>query len=605
MRPAIINILKALAAILLFCSRIQCVAGQVDSAAIKTINMESVRNSVFDEKVILTTDREIYLCGENIYFTAFTCESNWFLPVSFSSILYIELYNQDYQVISKGKFNINKGKSSGKLTIPRTLSTNYYYLRAYTNYMKNFGERQFYLQKVRVINPFFGYSPDTTFVKGEGVKKTDIFSNTVSLEKFNIALVTQRKKYGNREEVKVNIHSTDNEGNPVLSDLSLFVCLSTVENDTAAQAVSDKTLFNMIPPATPIPVRKIGSEAVLKYLPEIKGDIITGKLIYKDKQPAGGIEVLQSFVGKSGHIESCISGKDGSFTFLTVNDGNKGDLILKVVKSDKEITCIPDNEFYDSFTPHKKEAIRLTKDEIALIEKEFINLQVDDAFSSGIVKDSIESGAGISSFYGNVYKEYKFSNYAKLPNMKEFIFEIIEGVVSGKENKQEVLKILDESAFREIGPNPLIIIDGIPVNEASVVTELDPEKVQDVRVVRDKYFYKRQIFDGILDIITYKGDASSFKLPENTFRYDFIHSEKAEPATNYQFVNNQEGRIPVYRNILFLNPSITTDTKGEAEITFYTPDNAGTFVIRCFGLTPEGRAGEGTAVITVGDNQTE
>jgi hypothetical protein len=358
MRPAGENILKALAAILLFCSGIQCVAGQVDSAAIKIINMESVKNSIVDEKVILKTDREIYLCGENIYFTAFTCESNWFLPVSFSSVLYIELYNQEYQVISKGKFNINNGRSSGKLTIPRTLSTNYYYLRAYTNYMKNFGERQFYLQKVRIINPFLGYSPDTTFIKGEGVKKMDIFSNPVSLEKLNITLVTQKEKYGSREEVKVNINSTDNGGNPVKGDLSLFVCLSTVENDLAAQAVSDKTLFNMIPPATPVPVRKISSETVLKYLPEIRGDIISGKLIYKDKQPAGGIEVLQSFVGKSGYDESCITGKDGNFTFLTRNDGNKGDLILKIIKSDKEVTCIPDDEFYNGFTQHKNEAIR-------------------------------------------------------------------------------------------------------------------------------------------------------------------------------------------------------------------------------------------------------
>jgi hypothetical protein len=76
-----------------------------------------------DERVFLITDREIYLCGENIVFEASVYEGNWFLPLMMSSVIYVELYSQNNLVISRGKFIIRDARCSGIISIPREISS--------------------------------------------------------------------------------------------------------------------------------------------------------------------------------------------------------------------------------------------------------------------------------------------------------------------------------------------------------------------------------------------------------------------------------------------------------------------------------------------------
>jgi hypothetical protein len=600
------NRISTIAVLLLTFEGIGSVSAKPVSSVHNRTNGESVESSLVDERVLLKTDREMYLCGENICFTAFTVEGNLFLPVSLSSVLYVELYSQDYRVISKGKFFIKDGRSSGKILIPRTISTDIYYLRAYTRYMQNFGDRQFFLEKVRIVNPFYDYNPDTAKLSVSEDFRYQV--DTIASKQFllpppgKINVETEKKNFGNREKVNLFIHSADNEGKTVKADLSLFVTLSSDRNENGISYFEKEIMTQQTAmQASPAGYPGVAGKSALKYLPETRGDILSGRLLYRDKQPAGGVEVLQSFTGRSACVESCITGKDGSFMFFTDDDKNTGDLILKAVKPERETIFVLDEEFYPEFTTLRKEVLHLTREEIDLIRKQFVNIQVDDAFASEIAGKPVEKQSDAPAFYGDVYKEYRFSDYAKLPNMREFIFEIIEGVVSARENRQEAINILDERAFDKIGPNPLIIIDGVPVSEASVVTGLDPEKVQVVRVVRNKYFYKKQIFDGILDIITYQGDASAFDLPEGTFRFDFMREDGSGSGSEPLAYQDTSSTIPVYKNMLCNKPLITTDDNGDAEISFMTPDNSGTYVIECFGLTPEGIALEGRAAITVGE----
>ncbi len=753
------------------------------------LNAATFSKSLPDERVLINTDREIYLCGESIVFEAFIYDGNWFLPVIMSSVLYVEFYNQDNLVISRGKYFMKNGRCSGTISIPRDISSNIYYIRAYTNYMKNFGVQQFFTQKLKIVNPFLNnavYSVPSSwqpvascqiFPKGgnlvEGIKSTvgcrftdlngkgarviarvrDMNNNTITsfrtykngfasfeitplaganyyiealsdtiklvtplpkplrsgltfsvdtltaellrikitstdntnfpvkldawhggfvypltdtlintaglyeistrripvglinlelinsegkslanrliylnpFEKFKIDLKTDRESYGSREKVEVIISTRNNEGLPVKTNLILLSGLSQnvykendkaypdaglmgqelkqiyfSDNDLIVNACSDKKLLDLILLSTHMPFQKSSGANTLKYLPEIDGDIISGRLVYNDNQPANGIEVVQSFTGKTSWIESSKTDINGNFYFLTNMKNNKGDLILKVQNADRQISIIPDDEFSGDFPPANREILRLTEDEIELISKQFINIQVDDAFSVEKKDKTGKTDQEGYAFYGKEYVEYKFPDYLKLPNMKEFIFEVIEGVILSKENKKELIDILEESTLKKIGPHPLIIIDGVPVTESSIVTELPSEKVQNIRVVRHKYFYKDQIFDGILDISTYSQDASSFVLPRGTFRYNFIHSNEENIIIEPGFSLDNVGRIPLYKNLLYWNPNVTTDKDGLARISFYTPDNTGTFIIRCFGLTPEGLAGSGSVVIRVG-----
>src|SRR5512133_2156120 len=105
------------------------------------------------EKVLLLTDRDLYICGETIYFTGFTYDANSFLGLSFSSVLYAELYDTENKVIARGKFAMSAGQATGSLQIPRAIKSGIFFIRAYTYFMRNFGDSQYAISRLRIINP--------------------------------------------------------------------------------------------------------------------------------------------------------------------------------------------------------------------------------------------------------------------------------------------------------------------------------------------------------------------------------------------------------------------------------------------------------------------
>ncbi len=774
------------------CADLPVSYGQQGVESFNVLKLETFRKMPVNERIVLFTDREVYLCGEKILFSAYSYEGNWFLPLSLSSVLYVELYNQDNSVISKSKFLINNGKGSGAISIPRTIHSDIYYIRAYTNYMKNFGVKQFFVQKLKIVNPnlnvpdypasttdstgincrifpeggtlidgirsrvgcrftdnegkgiqviarlvdmnkniittfrtykngftSFEFVPQTgfsynleavsnysqvlirmpqsvknglsltidtltseylgirinsndpknfpvrlnarhgellyplheTLINSAGVINVPlqrIPQGLISLElnnfegklistrlsflkpykKLNIELNTNRERYGPREEVNLMINARDDKGSPLMTDLVLFTYLAGDElslegisdpgagllsqdlmkiiindNDLIINAVKDKKLLDIVLLLPPPAVQKDTSshDNSIFYLPEPDGDIISGKLLYNDNRPASGIKVLQSFVGKISCVESFTTDNNGRFYFKTGNEKNKGDLILRIQKTDKETKVILDNEFSDKFPEMIREKFRLTKNEIDLINKQFINIQVEDAFLRGMENTKLETVRDTIPFYGSEGSEFTFSEYVKLPNMKEFLFEIILGVINVKENKTDKIILVEENTLKRIGPDPLILIDGIPVTESEIVIGLDAEKVESVRIVRNKFFYKNQVFDGIMDISSIYADGSVFNLPANTFRSKFEHINEGSPIIEAQVVQSLEGKIPQYKNLLYWNSTITTDKEGKTALSFITPDNKGSFRIKCIGITPENLAGSESKIISVGE----
>jgi|GEM_PF-929542 len=113
-----------------------------------------VEDYTIQERVLLTFDQDLYLAGEEFNFCALTFDAALHMPIEFSSILYVELFNQDNNVVSSKKIQLKQGECVNNLIVPRKLETGYYYVRAYTNYMKNFGPGVFFYKKIKIINPF-------------------------------------------------------------------------------------------------------------------------------------------------------------------------------------------------------------------------------------------------------------------------------------------------------------------------------------------------------------------------------------------------------------------------------------------------------------------
>jgi hypothetical protein len=105
------------------------------------------------EKVSFTIDRDLYLSGETIWFTSqcLLAHNNHASPLS--TVIYIELFNADKKPFIREKFGLIEGKANGNLQIPAELPTGIYFLRAYTQFLRNFQIEVFPTKIITVINP--------------------------------------------------------------------------------------------------------------------------------------------------------------------------------------------------------------------------------------------------------------------------------------------------------------------------------------------------------------------------------------------------------------------------------------------------------------------
>lgn len=106
------------------------------------------------EQVSLETDRDIYLSGETIWFTAKINIEN--RQDAVSQIIYLELYNTDQKSLAQKKFRIKDGNVQGAFEIPSEFLSETYFLRAYTRYNKNFPVDYFFITTIEIINSRIG-----------------------------------------------------------------------------------------------------------------------------------------------------------------------------------------------------------------------------------------------------------------------------------------------------------------------------------------------------------------------------------------------------------------------------------------------------------------
>lgn len=136
-------------ALLLICFLKICCTLSAQSKAETALNKYYEKHPV--EKVFIQYDNESYLAGETVRFKCYVFKG--YLPTDLSSNLYIELYNQDKQLLDKSMIPLFNGIGEGSFLLNSQLPEGVYYIRAYTAWMLNFDENFPYLHTFLVYNP--------------------------------------------------------------------------------------------------------------------------------------------------------------------------------------------------------------------------------------------------------------------------------------------------------------------------------------------------------------------------------------------------------------------------------------------------------------------
>jgi hypothetical protein len=113
-----------------------------------------IHEKCFSEELYISTDRDLYAAGENVWFKIYKLNSLTNMPTSFGKVVYLDILDLENNPVDQLKIEITGFTGSGDFTLPDTLRTGNYILRSYTNWMQNFSKNLFAYKSISVINPF-------------------------------------------------------------------------------------------------------------------------------------------------------------------------------------------------------------------------------------------------------------------------------------------------------------------------------------------------------------------------------------------------------------------------------------------------------------------
>ena len=94
---------------------------------------------LFFEKVYLHLDRDYYAAGEDIWFKAYLANAQSNYSTTSSNNLYVELVDPANNLFAREVVRIDNGVGLGDFKLQDSIAPGHYRLRAYTNWMRNFG----------------------------------------------------------------------------------------------------------------------------------------------------------------------------------------------------------------------------------------------------------------------------------------------------------------------------------------------------------------------------------------------------------------------------------------------------------------------------------
>ncbi len=104
------------------------------------------------EMVYLHSDRDFYNPGDDIWFKSYVVDGLTHIPSDSCKNLHVELISPDSKIMERRIIRLENGLGNGDFNLSDSLKTGKYRLRAYTNYMRNFGDQLFFTKEITIVS---------------------------------------------------------------------------------------------------------------------------------------------------------------------------------------------------------------------------------------------------------------------------------------------------------------------------------------------------------------------------------------------------------------------------------------------------------------------
>ncbi|WP_462228595.1 hypothetical protein [Mucilaginibacter sp.] len=232
-------------------------SGQITAALKKhVVAITSMRERLPVEKLYLQLDKPYYATGDTLRFKAYLLNGDFLTPSIRSGLLYVEMANENNITAKRIMVQVNSGLAWGDIALTeKELPHGNYTLRAYTNWMRNFGEEYVFKKQIYIS----AISGNEMLVKANFAQKnnkvesvlqfTALDGRPARLKQLELKIMQGNKNLSRDKvttgldgslEVNFELPSSENAKN------NFFITAQDITKGTTAAAVSIPIILNRL-----------------------------------------------------------------------------------------------------------------------------------------------------------------------------------------------------------------------------------------------------------------------------------------------------------------------------------------------------------------------
>lgn len=536
-----------------------------------TLTQEEKNNlRLLQEKVYVQTDKPYYFPRETMWLKAYVQNFYPALKDSLSKLLYVELIASDHSIVELLNLKIEGGVATGSIKLPESIKPGEYVLRAYTNWMRNYGDSYIFYKPIAVFNYSENIDP------ADDPKK-------IYAQPYNIEIKTNKAKYSTREKVLAEIAIRDKQGSLVPAKLSV----SVTDAEVVIPLKDDRNITDGA-----LAFNSDMDDVQLLYLIE-RGITVRGRILFNKIRPLN-VNIIQG----DGSLMTVESTNDGyfavtdlnffdslSFAFQAVNEAGKRVGKIRIIDGDKPPVVHAFNE--RNFTKRSMNMIQriqntYTTDSTSRILDEVVILgkrSVTDSIVQARMKlynkaDYTVKGNQLTNIGGNIL----LSLQGKVPGVRvqeyydQFSIARVRVTIRGL------------SSFSG-NTEPIYLVDGVIFNDANSLVALSPDLIDRVEVVtRAVPQYGSRGTNGVIAFYTKSGMGNADFVDPNFERFWItgFHRPSSFPMPNYDIGVDLDHD---FRSTIYWNPHLNLTSDKPLGFSFFTADLPGRYRIVIEGMT--------------------
>lgn len=518
------------------------------------------------EEIFVHYNTSFLLPGERLHYSLFAIERNTKKLSGISQMAYVELIGANSNQVFKHKLRLENGRAGGEFFMPSEIATGGYKLLAYTQWMLN-EPQNFFQADVFVINPFKPMEPEFLV---EELNPSGSEESRIESSDFGIAL--SRDRINSREAVNFEIK------NPGLKAGTISVSIRKTDDILETRPISFQ-------PARNTSRQNIELSEENFVLPELRGELLKARLKNASGLPVANQSINVSIPGDIPEVRVPRSNRDGEF-FVNLSQPYDGDqMFIQVPGRDEGKLQVEFDKPAPTYSNLSFEKLNYHPNMKEKLQEKHIATQLSLAYENLPDTSSVDI-MGKKYFTGGVSTLYDLDDYTRFNSLQETFVEIVllGRVRRNNEGKREI-RIYNLEHATPYNFRPLLVVDGVPVDDHDQFLDYPARKVKSIEIIRDNIFLGSSINQGMVVVETIGRDYIENIPEDKMLQLDF-----ESPATSgtFDFSTPKSERLPDFRWQLLWLPSETISEAGHT-YEFSTSDVPGQYEIRVEGITSEGK----------------